>query len=107
MRKSIPIPNLSSLSVSSKMALLTRKLGILATLSLALADGASSSSYMLTLTLIEHRPEYYRVCPGRYMAFSSVWMSIAAILATLEISMSDETALPKDGRYFSSGTTVL
>jgi hypothetical protein len=97
---------LSSLSVSSKMALSTKRLGILVISSLALADGASSS-YKLCLRLIHLLFECYRICPGRHMAFSSVWMSVAAILATLEIAMSNETTLPKDGRYFSSGTTVL
>ena len=47
-----------------------------------------------------------RICPGRYMAFSSLWMSIAAVLATLEIAKSDETVLPKDGRYFIAGSGV-
>jgi hypothetical protein len=33
-------------------------------------------------------------------------MSIAAILATLEITKSDETVLSKDGRYFATGEIV-
>jgi hypothetical protein len=33
-------------------------------------------------------------------------MSVAAILATLEIAKSDETVLPEDGRYFSPGAIV-
>jgi hypothetical protein len=41
------------------------------------------------------------------MAFSSLWMSIAAILATLEIARSDETVLPEDGRYFARDVFVL
>jgi hypothetical protein len=41
------------------------------------------------------------------MAFSTLWMTIAAILATLEIEKSDETVLPEDRRYFSPGTIVL
>jgi hypothetical protein len=41
------------------------------------------------------------------MAFSSIWMSVAAILATLEIAKSDETVLPADGRYFTAGEGVL
>jgi hypothetical protein len=40
------------------------------------------------------------------LAFSSIWTSVAAILATLEIAKSDETVLPEDGRYFSPGTIV-
>ena len=48
-----------------------------------------------------------RICPGRYMAFSSLWMLIAAILATFEIAKSDETVLPEDGRYLTAGTFVL
>jgi hypothetical protein len=34
-------------------------------------------------------------------------MSISAILATLEISKSDETVLPENGRYFRPGTITL
>ena len=41
------------------------------------------------------------------MAFSTIWMSVAAILATLEIAKSDETVLPEDGRYFTPGAVVL
>jgi hypothetical protein len=41
------------------------------------------------------------------MAFSSLWMTFAAILATLEIAESDETVLPQDGRYFSPGAVTL
>jgi hypothetical protein len=33
-------------------------------------------------------------------------MSVASILATLEIAKSDETVLPEDGRYFSPGALV-
>jgi hypothetical protein len=40
------------------------------------------------------------------LAFSSIWTSVAAILATLEIAKSDETVLPEDGRYFSPGAIV-
>jgi hypothetical protein len=107
MRISIPMPNRSGLSVSSAMALLTRRLEILEILSLDLADGASSSNQMLSLGLILCLLVYYRICPGRHIAFSSIWMSIAAILATLEIAMFDETMLPEDGRYFSAGIAVL
>ena len=108
-RESILTLNLSSLSVSSKMVLLIMTLDILAISSLALADGASSSDsqfHLLRLTsslFLSH----LRICPGRYMAFSSVWMSIAAILATLEIARSDETVLPDDRRYFAPHATVL
>jgi cytochrome P450 len=45
-----------------------------------------------------------RICPGRYLAYSILWMSIASILATLEIAKSDDTVLPEDGRYFTAGT---
>ena len=48
-----------------------------------------------------------RICPGRYIAFSSLWISVAAILATLDIVKSEETVLPEDGKYFSPGTIVL
>ena len=41
------------------------------------------------------------------MAFSSVWMTVAGILATLEIAQSDETVLSEDGRYFAAGEVVL
>jgi hypothetical protein len=41
------------------------------------------------------------------MAFSALWLSIAVILATFEISKSDETVLPENGRYFPPGTAVL
>jgi hypothetical protein len=41
------------------------------------------------------------------MAFRSLWMLIAAMLATLEIAKSDETVLPEDGRYFAAGTLIL
>jgi hypothetical protein len=34
-------------------------------------------------------------------------MSVAAILATLDIAKSDETVLPQDGRYFIAGPGVL
>jgi hypothetical protein len=34
-------------------------------------------------------------------------MSVASILAMLQIAKSDETALPEDGRYFSPGALVL
>jgi hypothetical protein len=33
-------------------------------------------------------------------------MSLAAILATLEITQSDETVLPESGRYFTPGAVV-
>jgi hypothetical protein len=33
-------------------------------------------------------------------------MSVAAILATLEIAKSDETVLPADGRFFAPGAVV-
>jgi hypothetical protein len=49
MRKSTPMLDLSSLSVSSKMALLGKRLEILAISSLALADGASSSDLQYRL----------------------------------------------------------
>ena len=48
-----------------------------------------------------------RICPGRYMAFSFLWMSVAAILAILEIAESDETVLSEDGRYFTPDSAVL
>ena len=100
--------NLSSLSVSSKMAFLIMRLEILAISSLALADGASSSDsqYRLSRLISSFFLSHLRICPGRYMAFSSVWMSIAAILATLEIAKSDETVLPDDGRYFAPRASV-
>jgi hypothetical protein len=41
------------------------------------------------------------------MAFSAIWVSLASILATLEIAKSDETVLPEDGRYFAAGEAVL
>jgi hypothetical protein len=41
------------------------------------------------------------------MAFSFLWMSITAILATLEIAKSDETVLPEDRKYFPPGTSVV
>jgi hypothetical protein len=41
------------------------------------------------------------------MAFSFLWISVAAILATLEIAKSDETVLPEDGRYFIPSTSVV
>jgi hypothetical protein len=41
------------------------------------------------------------------MAFSSVWMAVAAILATLEIARSNGTVLPEDGRYFVGGEFVM
>jgi hypothetical protein len=41
------------------------------------------------------------------MAFSFLWMSVAAILATLEIATSDETVLPEDGKFFAPNETVL
>ena len=50
---------------------------------------------------------WLRICPGRYVAFSSLWMLIAAILATLEVAKSNETVLPEDGRYFTAGTVTL
>jgi hypothetical protein len=34
-------------------------------------------------------------------------MSVAAILATLEIAKSDDTVLPEDGRYFAAGEGVM
>jgi hypothetical protein len=40
------------------------------------------------------------------MAFSFLWISVAAMLATLEIAKSDETVLPKDGRYFIPSASV-
>jgi hypothetical protein len=40
------------------------------------------------------------------MAFSAIWMSAAAMLATLEIAKSDETALPENGKYFTPGAVV-
>jgi hypothetical protein len=40
------------------------------------------------------------------MAYSTLWMSVAAILATLEITKSDETVLPEDGRYFAPGNII-
>jgi cytochrome P450 len=48
-----------------------------------------------------------RICPGRFIAFSATWMSVAGILATLEIAKSDETVLPEDRRYFVPGAIVL
>jgi cytochrome P450 len=48
-----------------------------------------------------------RICPGRHMGFNTLWMTFAAILATLEITESDETVLPQDGRYFSPGAITL
>ena len=41
------------------------------------------------------------------MAFSLLWTTIAAILATLEIAKSEETVLPEDGRYFAPNKAVL
>ena len=29
---------------------------------------------------------YFRICPGRYLAFSSVWLTASSILTTMEIS---------------------
>jgi hypothetical protein len=108
-RKSTPMLNFSSLSVSSKMALLIRRLEILAISFLALADGKSSSDsqYRLKLTSFIPLLSYLRICPGRHMAFSFIWMTVAAILATLEIAKSDETVLPEDGRYFTPHESVL
>jgi cytochrome P450 len=63
-----------------------------------------SRSHSIDLTILFLRCP--RVCPGRYMAFSSLWMSIAAILTTLEIVKSNETVLPEDGRYFIPGTVA-
>jgi hypothetical protein len=28
----------------------------------------------------------FRICPGKYLAFSSVWLTVSSILATMEIS---------------------
>jgi predicted lysophospholipase L1 biosynthesis ABC-type transport system permease subunit len=50
---------------------------------------------------------HLRICPGRHMAFSALWLSVAAILATLEISQSNKTVLPENGRHFLPGTIVL
>jgi hypothetical protein len=110
MRKSIPMLTPLSLSVSLKMALLTRRLEIPVILSLALADGLSSSGFTVSAFKANQNPPLLlclRICPGRYMAFSSLWMSVAAILATLDINKSDETVLPEDGRYFEAGIGVL
>ena len=107
-RKSIPMLTPLSLSVSSKMALLIRRLEILVTLSLALADGACSSGF--TASSFKANPDLtltFRICPGRYMAFSSVWTTVAAILAALEIAKCDETLMPDDGRYYFAGRGVL
>ena len=91
------------------MVFLIMRSEILAISSLALADGASSSDslYRLSKLISSLFLSHLRICPGRYMAFSSVWMSIAAILATLEIAKSDETVLPDDGKYFAPHATVL
>jgi hypothetical protein len=29
---------------------------------------------------------YLRICPGRYLAFAEVWLTVSSVLATLEIS---------------------
>jgi hypothetical protein len=34
-------------------------------------------------------------------------MTVAAILATLEIAKSEETVLPEDGRYFAPNKAIL
>jgi cytochrome P450 len=64
-----------------------------------------SRSYSIVLSVLFLR--CFRICPGRYLAFSSLWTSIAGILATLEIAKSNETVLPEDGRYFTAGAFTL
>jgi cytochrome P450 len=33
-----------------------------------------------------------RICPGRHLAFASLWINIASILATFEISRAADSA---------------
>jgi hypothetical protein len=41
------------------------------------------------------------ICPGRFMAFTSIWTAIAGILATLDIQRTEETVLNDPSRYFA------
>ena len=36
-----------------------------------------------------------RICPGRHLAFASLWINIASILATFEISRATDSAPDK------------
>jgi len=50
-----------------------------------------------------------RICPGRFMALSSVWISIAMILSTLEIKKAvDEKGdiIEPDHKYVSSMVSI-
>jgi cytochrome P450 len=48
-----------------------------------------------------------RICPGRYMAYSSVWLVVASLLATVNITKfidSDGVVIEPSGEY--TGKTV-
>jgi hypothetical protein len=110
MRKSIPIAQnqVSRLSVSYKVALLTRILEILVILSLALADGACSTGFIvLSFKANPGLPLTPSNLSWSLHGFSFLWMSVTAILATLEVAKYDETMLPEDGRYFLIGTSIV
>lgn len=56
---------------------------------LALGEGIASSVEIFNCTKI-----HFRICPGRHLAHASLWIAIASVLATLNISK----AVDDDGK---------
>lgn len=58
--------------------------------SLGLVEGKFLTPYALLNPRTIHTLTITRICPGRHLASNSVWISIASILATFEISKAKD-----------------
>ena len=62
-----------------------------------------SSACSLPVPNLVHTPANsypYRICPGRHMAYASLWIAITSILSVFKIEKTDETVIPE--RWLSS-----
>lgn len=46
-----------------------------------------------------------RICPGRVLAYTSIWLTVACILATFEISKDVDDDMSATGEYVSGMVT--
>ena len=56
--------------------------------------GEGMAFYQNQVTVVSHSPDRtgVRICPGRHLAFASLWINIASILAMFKISRAADSA---------------
>lgn len=68
------------------MANWTSPLVIPPTLAGASDDGKYRFIFQLLTIRVDARTCFFRVCPGRYLAFSGVWITLASLAAVFDIT---------------------